>query len=136
MKVEVGILLAGWWRIGRLMRGANNHMSSPPEVTARDIRLIVAKLRKRLPSTKVLVLGIFPRGSGDEDGARQTNMRVNELISDIGDGEIVHYLDMEATFLDGRRLKPGLFPDGTHPSAKGYAAWAEALEPTIERLMK
>jgi len=123
-------------KLAVLMIGTNNHMSSPPEVTARDIRLIVAKLRKRLPSTKVLVLGIFPRGSGDEDGARQTNMRVNELISDIGDGEIVHYLDMEATFLDGRRLKPGLFPDGTHPSAKGYAAWAEALEPTTESLMK
>ncbi len=123
-------------KLAVLMIGTNNHMSSPPEVTARDIRLMVAKLRKRLPSTKVLVLGIFPRGSGDEDGARQINMKVNELISDIGDGKMVHYLDMEATFLDGRRLKPGLFPDGTHLSAEGYASWAEALEPFIERLMK
>ena len=123
-------------KLAVLMIGTNNHMSSPPEVTARDIRLIVAKLRKRLPLTKVLVLGIFPRGGGDEDGARQTNMSVNELISDIGDGEMVHYLDLETTFLDGRRLKPNLIPDGTHPSAEGYAAWAKALEPTIERLMK
>lgn len=123
-------------KLAVLMIGTNNHMSSPPEVTARDIRLIVAKLRKQLPTTKVLVLGIFPRGGGDEDGARQINMKVNELISDIGDGKMVHYLDMEDTFLDGRRLKPGLMPDGTHPSAAGYAAWAEALEPTIERLMK
>ena len=123
-------------KLAVLMIGTNNHMSSPPEVTARDIRLIVAKLRMRLPSTKVLVLGIFPRGSGDEDGARQINRKVNELISDIGDGKMVHYLNMGSTFLDGRRLKPSLFPDGTHPSAEGYAAWAEALEPFIERLMK
>ena len=123
-------------KLAVLMIGTNNHMSSPAEVTARDIRLIVAKLRKRLPSTKVLVLGIFPRGSGDDDRARQINMKVNALISDIGDGKMVHYLDMESTFLSGRRLKSALIPDGSHPGAEGYAAWAEALEPTIQRLMK
>ena len=68
------------------MIGTNNHMSSPPEVTAHDIRLIVRKLRTKLPETKVLVLGIFPRGGDDNDGARQINMKVNRLIEDIGDG--------------------------------------------------
>ena len=122
-------------RLAVLMIGTNNHMSSPPEVTARDIQLIVKKLRTKLPQTKVLALGIFPRGAGDDDSARQINMKVNELVSSIGDGKMVHYLNINEAFLNGRRLRQNLIPDGTHPSEKGYAAWAEAMEPTLAKLL-
>ena len=118
------------------MIGTNNHMSSPPEVTAHDIRLIVDKIRNKLPRTKVLLLAIFPRGGGDDDGARQKNMKVNKLIADIGDGDMIHFLSINDTFLNGRRLKHDLIPDGTHPNAKGYAAWAEAMEPKIKELLE
>ena len=117
------------------MIGTNNHMSSPPEVTARDIRLIVKQLRTKLPQTKVLVLAIFPRGGGDDDGARQINMRVNDLIANIGDDKMVHYLNINEAFLNGRRLRQSLIPDGTHPNEKGYAAWAEDMEPTLAKLL-
>lgn len=122
-------------KLAVVMIGTNNHMSSPPEVTARDIRLIVGLLRSKLPGTKVLVLAIFPRGGSDDDGARQKNMKVNELISDIGDGEMVHYLNLNEAFLNGRRLKQDLLPDGTHPNESGYEAWAKAMESTIATLM-
>ena len=122
-------------KLAVLMIGTNNHMSSPPEVTARDIRLIVKQLRTKLPQTKVLVLAIFPRGGGDDDGARQINMRVNDLIADIGDDRMVHYLNINESFLNGRRLRQSLIPDGTHPNEKGYAAWAEAMEPTLAKLL-
>ena len=122
-------------KIAVLMIGTNNHMSSPPEVTARDIRLIVGKLRTKLPETKVLVLGIFPRGGDDNDGARQINMKVNRLIEDIGDGEWVHYADIGQAFLNGRRMRGDLIPDGSHPNAKGYAVWAAAMEPILAKLL-
>ena len=122
-------------KLAVLMIGTNNHMSSPPEVTARDIRLIVKQLRTKLPQTKVLVLAIFPRGGGDDDGARQINMRVNDLIANIGDDKMVHYLNINEAFINGRRLRQSLIPDGTHPNEKGYAAWAEAMEPTLAKLL-
>jgi len=122
-------------KIAVLMIGTNNHMSSPPEITARDIRLIVKKLRTNLPETKILVLGIFPRGSADDDGARQINMKVNRLIEDIGDGNWVHYLNIDHAFLKGRRLRSELFPDGSHPNENGYAAWAAAMEPVLAKLL-
>ena len=81
-------------------------------------RPAVKKLRKKLPQTKVLVLAIFPRGGGDDDGARQTNMKVNKLISDIGDGKMVNYLNINEVFLNGRRLRQNLIPDGSHPNQK------------------
>jgi lysophospholipase L1-like esterase len=123
-------------KLAVLMIGTNNHSSSPPEVTAQDIRLIVGKLRRKLPETKVLVLAIFPRGGNDDDTARQKNMKVNKLIAGIGDGdEMVHYRDVGDAFLDGRRMRGDLIPDGAHPNQKGYAAWAEAMEPHIAELL-
>ena len=122
-------------KLAVLMIGTNNHMSSAPPYTANDIRLIVNLLRTKLPTTKVLVLAIFPRGGNDDDTARQKNMQVNKLISTLHDGNMVHYLNMNDTFLTGRRLRGDLIPDGTHPNEKGYAAWAKALEPTIKKLM-
>ena len=62
-------------------------------------------------------------------------MTVNELISDIGDDRMVHHLNINGSFLNGRRLRKTLLPDGTPPNEKGYAAWAEALEPTISKLL-
>jgi beta-glucosidase len=62
-------------------------------------------------------------------------MTVNELISDIGDDRMVHHLNINESFLNDRRLRQNLIPDGTHPNEKGYAAWAEALEPTISKLL-
>ena len=38
-------------------------------------------------------------------------------------------------FLNGRRLNADLIPDGSHPCAKGYAAWARAMEPKIAELL-
>jgi len=123
-------------KLAILMIGTNNHSSSPPEVTARDIRLIVGKLRIKLPKTKILVLGIFPRGGNDDDTARQKNMKVNKLIANIGDEDgMIHYRDIGATFLDGRRMKSDLIPDGAHPNQKGYAAWAKAMEPIVSSLL-
>jgi len=47
----------------------------------------------------------------------------------------VHYLNINEAFLNGRRLRQSLIPDGTHPNEKGYATWAEAMEPTISKLL-
>ena len=62
-------------------------------------------------------------------------MKVNELISDIGDGKMVHYLNINEVFLNGRRLRQNLIPDGSHPNQQGYAAWAKAMEPHLAKLL-
>jgi beta-glucosidase len=63
-------------------------------------------------------------------------MKVNSLISNFPDEfKMVSYLNINETFLDGRKLRNELIPDGAHPNEKGYAAWAKAMEPTIARLM-
>ncbi len=123
-------------KLAVLMIGTNNHMIGTPEKTAEDIEAIVRVLRTKLPEMKVLVLAIFPRGSNDTDGARQVNMKVNKLIAKLADGRMVHFLNINDAFLTSdRRITDDIMPDRTHPSEKGYAIWAKAMEPLVAKLM-
>ena len=81
-------------------------------------------------------MAIFPREPNPDGEQRQLNNAINERISKLGDGERVFYLDINKSFLDaGGRLPKDIMPDFLHPNAKGYAIWAEAVEPTIQRLL-
>ena len=124
-------------KLAMLMIGTNNANAkhSSDDIVA-GVKAIVEKLHEKLPGTKILVLGIFPRGADDNDPIRQTNMKANEGIAKLADNEKVFYLDINDKFLDSdHKLPKDIMPDLLHPNAKGYAIWAEAVEPTIAKLM-
>uniref|UniRef100_A0A7C4LL53 GDSL family lipase n=1 Tax=Schlesneria paludicola TaxID=360056 RepID=A0A7C4LL53_9PLAN len=123
-------------KLAVLMIGTNNSGSNTPEQIADGVAAIVKKLREKLPGTKVLVLGIFPRGADDNDPRRQTNRKANELIAKLADGQMVEYLDIGPAFLsDDGSLSTEIMPDLLHLSPKGYQIWAESIEPHVQRLM-
>lgn len=121
-----------------LMIGTNNtgHRMDPAEYTAAGIERIVAELRARVPDAQVLVLGVFPRHLSPHNDMRQRNQAINERIAGLSDGEYVHYLDIGASFMraDGT-LRADLMPDLLHLNRAGYGVWAEAMEPTVQRLL-
>jgi lysophospholipase L1-like esterase len=121
-----------------IMIGTNNtgHRQDKPEDTAAGIKQIITVLREQLPESKILLLAIFPRGESKEDGLRKINDATNEIIKELADGEHVHFLDINDKFLDkDGKLPKDVMPDLLHPNVKGYEIWAEAVEPTIARLM-
>jgi len=110
-------------------------------------KAIVAEIRSRHPSSKVLVLRIFPRGGDDQAGRSppafnssqqciETCRRAGELCRDLADGEQVFWLDINHVFLDpDGKIDTALLWDLLHPSPAGAEAWAAALVPTLDRLM-
>ncbi len=126
-------------KLAVIMIGTNNtgHRQDKPEHIAAGVKAILNELEKRLPDTKCLVLAIFPRGPNTDDRLRKINDATNEIIKEFADGRRVFYLDINNKFLgeDGT-LSKEIMPDLLHPNARGYAIWAEAIEPTIEKLMK
>jgi lysophospholipase L1-like esterase len=114
-----------------LMIGTNNAGSNTPDEIAQGITAIVHELRERLPKTKVLLLGVFPR-SQKPAAIRERLKSVNEKIAKLDDGSNVHFLDIGQAFLseDGT-ISNKIMPDYLHLSRKGYRIWAEAMEPTL-----
>jgi lysophospholipase L1-like esterase len=115
-----------------LMIGTNNAGSNGPDEIAQGVTTIVENLRKQLPKSKILLLGVFPRGPKAGTAVRDKLKSVNERISRLDDGSNVRYLDIGKAFLeeDGAISKE-VMPDYLHLSLKGYQIWADAIEPTL-----
>jgi beta-glucosidase len=118
-----------------LMIGTNNAGSDSAEDIAAGIKAIVKTLREKLPETKILLLGVFPRGE-KPNPLREKLDRVNATVSKLDDKPYVTYLDIGKSFLepDGT-LSRTIMPDFLHLSGRGYRIWADAIEPTVWELL-
>lgn len=119
-------------RVAVVMIGTNNTgMHSIEEIVA-GVDAICGELRGRIPSVKILLLAIFPRGkTPDANRAKieAINVRLAKLTG-------VTYLDVGKAFLDPDGSIPEeVMSDFLHPTAEGYRRWAEAMEPTLARLL-
>ena len=119
-----------------IMIGTNNSGSNTSQEIADGLGVIVKQLRKKLPETKLLLLGVFPRGTNNTDKRRKVNEGANAIFKTLADGKAVHYLDIGPNFLqkDGT-LPREIMPDLLHLSEKGYTIWAESIEAKLEELM-
>ncbi len=124
-------------KLAVIMIGTNNSNGKDhtAEEIADGIKAIVAKLRDKLPETKILLLAIFPRGE-KPNPQREKNAKASELASKVADGKMVHYLDIGPKFLqeDGT-LSKEIMPDLLHLNNKSYTLWAEAIEPKVAELL-
>ena len=127
-----------------LMIGTNNTgketdhktpRNTVPEV-AEGVQAVVNDIRARLPDSKILLLAIFPRGTLDDPQRAQVAL-INTLIAKLDDGKMVKFLDIGPKFLefDGT-LPKSIMPDLLHPNAQGYQIWADAMEPTLDEMLK
>ena len=105
------------------------------QVFKQRITAIVKLLRAELPQTKVLILGIFPRGE-TPNPQRDKNAKANELAMKLADGRMIHYMDIGQHFLepDGTLTKE-IMPDFLHLTPKGYHIWAIAIEGKLRELL-
>ena len=130
-------------RVVVAMIGGNNTGTekdgTPRNSTAEAIEgvtLIVTTLRTKLPETRILLLGIFPRG--EKDSPQRAQIReVNAALRRLHDGWRIHFLDLGPKFLapDGT-LPREVMPDLVHPNEAGYAIWAAALKEPLAELLK
>jgi len=123
-------------KLAVIMIGTNNSGDNSGEEIAAGVTEIVDLLNKELPETKVLVLGIFPRGATPDDPRRKVNEAANEIIAKLGERENVTYLDIGKEFLsyDGT-LTREVMPDLLHLNEKSYQTWAEAIEPEVSKVL-
>jgi beta-glucosidase len=123
-------------KLAVIMIGTNNSGSNTSEQIAEGITAIVRRLRDKLPETKVLLLGIFPRGADDNDARRKVNAGANQIVAKLADGQMIEYLDIGPKFLgEGNTLSKEVMPDLLHLSPSAYKTWAQSIESHVARMM-
>ncbi|MDI1313036.1 GDSL-type esterase/lipase family protein [Prosthecobacter sp.] len=118
-----------------MMIGTNNTGTCSAPDIATGIEAIVLEFNQRLPQSKILLLGIFPRG--EKPGPQREKIaEINGLIAKLSGTHNVTFLDIGPKFLTPEGLiTKDIMPDFLHPNEKGYRIWAEAIEPTVKKLM-
>lgn len=118
-----------------LLIGTNNtRRNTTPEII-KGITAILQELQTRFPETKILLLGLLPRGDNN-DPRKQQVIEVNKELLKMDDGKKIFFLDIGDRFLDGEgNVSADLMPDLLHPNLKGYEIMADALREPVKRLL-
>ncbi|HEU5162599.1 MAG TPA: GDSL-type esterase/lipase family protein [Thermoanaerobaculia bacterium] len=127
-------------RVVVLMIGTNN-IGYPAAEIQKGVHAIVRQVREKLPESRLLLLGIFPRGADPAD-PQVAEMRakidlVNASLAALDDGDRVRYVDLGPRLMERNgTLAPSIMPDALHLSAAGYRIWADAIAPILKEMMK
>lgn len=116
-----------------------NYPGDTPEGVVEGIKAVVKRVQKLSPSTKIVVMKVFPRdavGSFHRTAIEEVNRLLEAWVEaekeitllDIGPGMV-----NEDGSLDKSKYRPG---DVCHLSEDGYKVWAAALEPVFREALK
>lgn len=122
-------------KVAVIMIGTNNvGANTAPEIAA-GVGEVCRTVRAKCPATRILLLGIFPRGAPDS-AERKKLAEANDLLAAWAKPNRVTFLDIGKVFLDAAgNIPDDVMPDKLHPFALGYRMWAMAMEPTLARLL-
>jgi len=120
-----------------LLIGTNNVGRVSSKDLAEGISAIVREINTRLPESKVLLMGLFPRGETPNHPHRIQVAEVNAIISKLDDGKRVFFTDIGSQMMlpDGN-ISRDYLPDLLHLSTKGYKLWADNIQEKIDKFMK
>jgi lysophospholipase L1-like esterase len=124
-------------RVLVVMIGTNNVGNSghPEHEIAAGIHLLITELKTRLPSTKILLLGVLPRDEYPNTWKRRYISALNKVLRCCHDGQTVVFADIGAHFLDdAERISPELMYDFLHLTPKGYQVWADYMDSYLKEV--
>jgi lysophospholipase L1-like esterase len=131
-------------KVAVVLIGANNmgRPHWPADDTVAGIDTIIDELHKRLPATKILLLGVLP--SERSAWITETTAQINRMLSKrYKDSKAVTFLDLTALFMRNGVLNRDLFLDPKltppepplHPTAQAQAMMARAMEPMLANML-
>lgn len=127
-----------------LLIGTNNTgvYNETAEETEIGIDAVIADLERRLPETKILLLGLLP--SAVSEAKTEKDRAVNRYLATCySEDPRVTYLDIGSIYFANGSLNESIFydprlphhPAALHPDTKGQRMMAEAIEPALAKLM-
>ena len=124
-------------RVAVVMIGTNNsnHDDNTEADILEGVNAIVQQIRTRQPDTKIILLGIFPRGQ-TFSVQRGKILQVNEALARLDDGANIFYIDIGPRLIENDgSISQTMMRDYLHPGDAGYKIWAAATEPKLKELL-
>ncbi len=122
-------------RVVMVMIGTNNMNINTTEEIAAGVTAICEELHVRLPQSKILLIGIFPRGA-KADAGRDKIAAVNLELAKLHYTRNITYMEIGKVFLEADgSISPAIMNDYLHPTEAGYERWGEAIAPALKKLL-
>lgn len=127
-------------RVILVLLGTNNiggRRHDTPEACAANMKALLSLLRRKAPSSKILLLGLLPRR---EASLAESVAATNKLYREMADDKTIFFLDLTpALALPGKRgapplADPALMLDSVHPNDRGYSALVPKLQKALQRI--
>ncbi|MSU34403.1 MAG: hypothetical protein EXS36_04710 [Pedosphaera sp.] len=124
-------------KVGVVMIGTNNSNGddNTPGQIADGVAAIVRRLREKLPQTKVILLGIFPRGE-NFNPQRGKLLQINQVLEKLADNQNIFWMDFGHRLVNADGTIPReLMPDYLHLTPAAYGVWAAEIEQKLSSLI-
>ncbi len=121
-----------------LLIGTNNitKRDSPPEIV-RGISAVIGEIRRVLPETRIVLIGVLPRRESASHPDREVVQEINRLLAGLEVGDPVSYLDIGSAFLAPEgNMEKELTTDFVHLTVRGYQKFADAILPLLTDLLR
>jgi N-acetylglucosamine-6-sulfatase len=116
-----------------LMIGTNNLSTNrnTNEETLAGLKLVVADIRKHQPDTRLLIMGILPRGT------RNDRVKlINAEMATWADNQHIFFMDIFNLFMNPDGTQKKEIMNGTiHLNEKGYQVWTDAIIEKVKELL-
>jgi len=112
---------------------SNNRDNTDAEILE-GVTAIVNQIRTRQPDTKIILMGIFPRGKAFNP-QRGRLLEINQALAKLDDGKNIFYLDIGSQLIEADgSISTAMMKDALHPGEAGYKIWDAAIEPKLKEL--
>nr|XP_027194396.1 platelet-activating factor acetylhydrolase IB subunit beta homolog [Dermatophagoides pteronyssinus] len=103
---------------------------------AKATQIILKKLLKKLPNTKILLISIIP--CDQQEDHMQKIDEINNIIKNNSDNSKIFYLDVAKYFRNesGKLINEFHYHGMTTIDEKGYEKWHEIMKPMFEKLLQ
>ena len=133
IKAKVAIVMIGTNNSNKNKDGTDTYTDSD---ILEGVTAIVNQIRQRQPDTKILLLGIFPRGKAFNP-QRGRLLEINQVLAKLDDSKHIFYFDFGSQYVENDgSISKDIMPDALHPNEAGYKIWAAAIEPKLKELLK
>ena len=132
IKAKVAVVMIGTNNSGKKKDGSEAYSDTD---ILEGVTAVVTEIRRRQPATKILLLGIFPRGK-TFNAQRGRLLEINQALAKLDDGKDIFFLDFGSQLIEKNgSISKDIMPDALHPNEAGYRIWAKAMEPKLKQLL-